>query len=137
MKIGGQSMVAPQPRPRRPGQAMVEMALVIILMMTLAMGIADLGLYMYRYVQAANCAREAARRAVVRDPAAATPPYCLDTGLTPTVSAGYLTAPVGSEVTAVINTTHQWMAIGTLIPGLGDSAPLRARTSMRMEGQKI
>ena len=122
---------------QRRGQALVETAIVIIVVVTMAMGIADLGLYTYRYVQAANCVREAARRAVVRADDAENPPYCVDAGLKPAVTPGYKTLPYGAEVTAAIDKPHSWMAIGSLIPGIGATAPIRARTSMRMEGQKV
>ncbi len=119
------------------GQAVLEMALVAPLLLVLTFGIADLGLFMYDYVQAANCVREAARRAAVRADNADSPPYCLSAKLKPTVTSGYQTLPAGSEVTATINTTHTWIAIGYLVPGLGGTAPLTAKTSMRMEGQKL
>ena len=45
------------------GQAMVEMALVATILLMLTFGTADLGLFMYKYVQAANCTREAAQGA--------------------------------------------------------------------------
>ncbi len=118
---------------RHRGQAMVEMALVIMLLLVLTFGIADIGLYMYRYVQAANCVREVARRAVVRQPTTNT--YCVDSSLTPTLSADPATLQAGEEIIASIDTTHEWIAIGYLIPALGPTAPVRAGVTMRMEGQ--
>jgi Flp pilus assembly protein TadG len=124
-------------RPRR-GQAVIETALVLPLLLTLVFGIAEMGLYMYDYVQAANCAREAARRASVRDPLAASPPYCISATLQPTLSpATYATAPGGSIVTATVNSTHTWLVIGNLIPGIGPSKALHATVVMRMEGLKL
>jgi hypothetical protein len=115
---------------------MVEMGLVVMLLLTLTFGIADLGIFMFKYVQAANCVREAARRAVVRDPNAGSPPLCVSSDLQPTVSpAGYATLKAGQPVTATINQTHTWIVIGYLVPGMGDTVPLKAATTMRMEGQ--
>ena len=126
-----------RPKRRHRGNAMIEMALVMMILLTLTFGIADIGLYMYQYVQAANCAREAARRASVRAANADSPPFCVSTNLQPVVTSGYATLPPGSEVTATIDKTHTWIVIGYLVPGLGSTVPLRAATSMRMEGQKV
>jgi Flp pilus assembly protein TadG len=124
-------------RPRR-GQAILETALVLPILVTLVFGIAEVGLYMYDYVQATNCAREAARRASVRDPNAASPPYCVSVTLQPTLTPGnYATQPGGTNVTATVNADHDWLVIGNLIPGLGASAPLDATVVMRMEAEKL
>jgi Flp pilus assembly protein TadG len=129
--------LAPSPPRRRRGQAMVEMAIVATVLMVLAFGIIDFGIYFYRYVQAANCVREAARRAAVRADDAEDPPYCVDAGLSPTVTEGYADLAPGTEVTATIDTTHSWLIIGYLVPGLGSDIAISASTSMRMEGKKI
>ncbi len=113
------------------------MALVMMLLLILTFGIADIGIYMYDYVQAANCVRESARRASVRADDAESPPFCISSNLAPTVTAGYKTLPPGSEVTATIDKNHSWIVIGYLIPGMGSTVPLKAATSMRMEGQKV
>ena len=124
-------------RPRR-GQAVLETALVLPLLLTLVFGTAEMGLYMYDYVQAANCAREAARRAAVRDASAGSPPYCVTPKLQPTLTYEFpLDKRAGSKVTAEVNSTHTWIVIGNLIPGLGASTPLKATVVMRMEGQKV
>lgn len=119
---------------RSPGQAIVEMAIVVIVLMTLVFGIIDFGVFMYRYVQAANCVRESARRAVVHDPSYASPPYCVDAGLTPSPSADPDSLNAGDEFTSTINITHNWLALDG-IPGMSASIPLKAKTSMRMEPQ--
>ena len=121
----------------RPGQAMIEMALVMMILLTLTFGIADFGMYMYDYVQAGHCVREAARRAAVRADNADSPPYCLSAKLKPTVTAGYKTLPAGSEVTATLDTTHTLIAVCYFVPGMSCSQPLKAAATMRMEGQKI
>jgi hypothetical protein len=116
----------------------METALVLPVLIILLFGIAEFGLYMYDYVQAANCAREAARRAAVRHPDAESPPYCVSATLQPTVNpSNYEDQPGGSDVTAEINSSHNWLVIGDLIPGLPNPMPLHARVVMRMEGQEV
>ena len=122
---------------RHRGQAMVEMALVMLLLLILTFGIADMGLYMYKELQAVNCVREVARAAVVRRDLAAGS-YCVDSGLFASVTlsdSGYTCLEGGEPLSASINQTHRWIAIGYLIPALGPTVPLRAAETMRMEGQ--
>jgi Flp pilus assembly protein TadG len=112
----------------RQGQAMVEMAIVLMLLLILTLGIADAGFFMFRYVEAANCTREYARRAAVHDsPADA---LCVGT-LAPTLTYS------GDYVTATIETDHDWLFIGQVVPGMGSSITLRSVTSMRMEPTQI
>jgi Flp pilus assembly protein TadG len=125
-----------RPGRTKPGQAMVEMALVVMILLSLTFGIADLGLFMYDYVQAANCTREAARRAAVRqDPTNI--PYCVSADLAPTVSYADPGHAAGTDVTATINSTHTWIVIGFLVPGIGTTIALKSATTMRMEGAKL
>jgi Flp pilus assembly protein TadG len=131
-------------RPRK-GQALIETALVIPLLLALMFGIAEGGLYMYDYVQAINCAREGARRAAVRAADAATPPYCVSADLLPTLTAeggDYMTAPAGTNVTAVVASDHDWIIVHQLFPLLGgsplpDSWPISATVVMRLEGVQV
>jgi hypothetical protein len=116
---------------------MLEMALVVMVLFTLTFGVADISLYMYDYVQAANCVREAARRAAVRADNAGSPPYCISANLVPQVPAGYKTLPAGSEVQVTLTATHRWIAICYFIPGMSCTIQINAATSMRMEGQKL
>jgi hypothetical protein len=116
---------------------MIEMALVIMILLTLTFGIADIGLYMYDYVQAANCVRESARRAAVRADNAGSPPFCLSSNLAPQVPAGYQTLPPGSEVQVTLTKSHRWIAICYFVPGMSCTIDIRAATSMRMEGQRV
>ena len=133
-KISGRRSALTKPR---RGQAMIEMALVTMILFTLTFGTADIGLYMYDYVQAANCVREAARRATVRADNAASPPFCISSNLVPVVPAGYKTLPTGSEVQVTLTKNHKWIAICYLVPGMSCTIQIKAATSMRMEGQKI
>jgi Flp pilus assembly protein TadG len=120
----------------KPGQAIIEMALVMMILLMLTFGTADIGLYMYKYVQAANCTREAARRAAVRkDPTNI--PYCVDATLTPTVTYADPGQATGTDVTASLESTYSWIVIGYLIPGVGPTIPLKSHTTMRLEGAKL
>jgi hypothetical protein len=124
-------------RPRK-GQALIETALVLPILLTLVFGIAEISMFMYDHVQAANCAREAARRAAVRDPNAASPPYCVSVTLQPTLDPDpWVDAPGGSDVTAVVAANHTWLVIGNLIPGLPNPMPVNATVVMRMEGAAV
>jgi hypothetical protein len=129
-------------RPRK-GQALIETALVIPLLLALMFGIAECGLYMYDYVQAINCAREAARRAAVRADDAEAPPYCVSADLLATLDpVDYVAAPAGSDVTAVVEYEHDWIIVHQLFPLLGgsplpDSWPISATVVMRMEGVQV
>lgn len=116
---------------------MIEMALIMLILLMLTFGIADLGLFMYDYVQAANCAREGARRAAVRADDAENPPYCISSDLAPQVPPGYKLLPAGSEVEVTVNKAHQWIAICYLVPGMSCTQDIVAKTSMRMEGAKL
>jgi Flp pilus assembly protein TadG len=125
-----------RPAEASPGQAIIEMALVMLILLSMTFGTADIGLFMYDYVQAANCTREAARRAAVRqDPTNI--PYCVSATLQPTITYADPGKASGTNVTATIDTTHRWIAICYFIPGMSCTIPLRAATTMRMEGQKL
>ena len=115
---------------------MVEMAIVAMLLLMLTFGTADMGLFMYKYVQAANCTREAARRAAVRkDPTNI--PYCIDASLMPTVTYADPGKATGTDVTATINTTYKWIVISYLVPGMSPTISLKSATTMRLEGAKV
>jgi len=116
---------------------MIEMALVMMILLTLTFGIADAGLFMYDYVQAANCSREGARRAAVRATNAESPPFCVSSGLQPDVTDGYMTLPAGEEVLSTVTKAHKWIVICYLVPGMSCTIDIKAATSMRMEGQKL
>src|SRR5690242_4960807 len=109
----------------KPGQAMVEMALVAMLLLGLTFGVADMGLFMYKYVQAANCTREAARRAAVRkDPTNI--PYCVDASLKPTIKYDDPGKAAGTDVTAKVDTEYKWIAISYLVPGIHKTIRLKS-----------
>ena len=113
------------------------MAIVMTLLLSLTFGMADMGIYAFRYIQAANCVREVARRAVVRDPTPTEITYCVDRQLTVTLDGDPQTKPAGEEITASINTVYDWLVLDLLVPPLGPTAPLEVQASMRMEGKKL
>jgi hypothetical protein len=115
------------------------MAIVFMLMMTIVVASVDFGVFLYRYVQAANCVREAARRAVVRKSVTKPEdvPYCVDSQLPlPTLSpSNYDALNPGDPVTASIDIPYDWIALDTLIPGL--TGRIKVKVTMRMEGRKV
>lgn len=127
---------------RHRGQALIEMAMVSILLLTLVVGIIDFGIYFYRYVQAANCVRETARRAAVRDPnalSASEDRFCFDAaanGALAIAPGGWVDLASGEPVTASVSTTHTWIAISYLIPAVGSTVGITASSTMRMEGER-
>ncbi len=127
---------------RQPGQAVVEMAFVVMLLLMLAMGIVDFGVLMYRYVQSANCVREAARVVAVRQewPPADGDDYCFDGSLQDAVviaPADYETKATGEPVTASLEVDYDWMVINSFVPLLGESYQISASETMRLEGQPM
>src|SRR5687768_16472169 len=121
----------------KPGQAMIEMAIVVLLLLVLTFGTVDAGLYMYKYVQAANCTREVARRAAVRDPDYANVQYCLNSDLEGAIAVSGANGDPGEDVTATLDINHEWLVIDHLVPGINSTIPIHSHTTMRMEGQKV
>jgi len=133
---------------REPGQAMIEMAIVMSILMILSFGLVDFGLFLTGYIRASNCAREMTRAAVVRNASAAS--VCGNDQITPlfesatfTLSpATYMSANAGTSVTATVSGTYRWKAIAPLInaffPGTPWSPTITTTTTatMRMEGSR-
>jgi Flp pilus assembly protein TadG len=134
---------------KKPGQAIIEMAFVMTLLLILSFGIADFGLLLTAEIQASNCAREIARRAVVRDASAAT--ACSGytalnalIGGPPTVTLpAYMDLASGTSITARVDGDYTFIAIAPLLNNLfpGSLFPatssVGSETTMRMEGKKI
>ncbi len=132
---------------RRRGQAMVEMAIVMSVLLILSFGMVDFGLFLTGYIRASSCAREVTRGAVIRN--ASAPTFCNGHQLTPlfesvtvTVNpSGYMTANSGTPVTATVVAVYRWKAIAPLInaffPGTPWAATATTTTTatMRMEGR--
>jgi Flp pilus assembly protein TadG len=132
---------------RDPGQAIIEMALVMVILLILSFGVADFGLLLTAHIQTSNCAREIARRAVVRDAnaAAACDGYAALNALvgSPSVSLpDYMSLDSGEPVTARIEGTYTFFAIAPLSNAFFPGNPVPAtvavgsETTMRMEGSR-
>jgi hypothetical protein len=135
-------------REEKPGQAVIEMALVMTVLLILSFGMADFGLLLTAEIQATNCAREIARRAVVRDETAVD--ACADysalnalTNDTVTVDLpAYMDLDSGVPITARIEGTYHFIAIAPLLNAFfpGDPFPadstVGSETTMRMEGRR-
>ena len=61
-----------QPRPRRRGGVLVDAALVMVPFLTLALGMVDLGIAVFRQQVVSRAAREGARKVIVNGKAALT-----------------------------------------------------------------
>jgi Flp pilus assembly protein TadG len=135
-------------RDEKPGQAVIEMAFVMIILLILSFGMVDFGMLLTGYIRASNCAREAARTAVVREPGA--DGVCAAHQLTPlfesaTVSldpAAYEDLDSGTEVKATVVATYRWKAIAPLMNAFFPGSPwdptitTTTTTTMRMEGRR-
>jgi Flp pilus assembly protein TadG len=133
---------------REPGQAMIEMAIVMSILLILSFGMVDFGLFLTGYIRASNCAREMTRSAVVRNPDAAS--VCGDDQVTPlfesasfTLSPGsFMSASSGTSVTATVTATYRWKALAPLMNAFFPGTPWNptitttTRATMRMEGQR-
>jgi Flp pilus assembly protein TadG len=131
-------------RARRPGQAIIEFALVLPLLLMLVFGICDFGIFMFRQMQAGNCARDVARRAAVRVPFAtlATTGQCggynvsfAENGTNVTSYAGL--APGDSITVTARWNGDAWVIIDTFFPiGTITTDEITASVTMRMEGTR-
>jgi Flp pilus assembly protein TadG len=110
-------------RPRR-GQALVEFALVLPLLILLLVGVLDFGRAIFAYNSLSNAARSGAREAIVdQNPAAIRDAATSEAvGLDPldvdvTYEVGCATPEVGCVVT--VEVTHEWHAatpiLGTIL----------------------
>jgi len=135
-----------RPAQRRRGQALIEMALVMTVLLILTFGMADFGLFLTGHIQASNCAREVARRAVVRDPDATN--SCNEGQLALFESSTiivnpdpWVCKPAKSPVTATVEGTYRWIAIGpllnALIPGSAWPTHTTTRTNMTMRMEAL
>lgn len=111
-------------RPRR-GQAIIETALVLPILVMLVFGIVNVSMLMFDFLHASNCARDAARRAAVHQE----PADCADPELTLTVTDD------GYVVTAVVaNPAYTWVVP---IPPMTGTIPLSVSVEMRLEGEAL
>ncbi|AHM56955.1 hypothetical protein EAL2_c16600 [Peptoclostridium acidaminophilum DSM 3953] len=115
----------------RKGQALVELALSVLIMLGIMLGIAEFGWLFKSYIVVTNASREAARRAAVdtdyggiqTDIAAKYPPVTV------------VITPGGGNVTAVASQDYEMITpVGDLLElGLGDSINIVITTVMKSE----
>ena len=149
-----QQQIIRRPRPSRPrfrsGNAVLDMALVMPLLIGLTFGACEYGyaLYVKHSLQAA--AREGARAAIVAGATATDVQTAVDNSMAaagfaqskytrpPTVApTGWATAAAGTTITVTVNTT--WASIGihvlpSYLGGISDTKAMSGSTTMRKEG---
>lgn len=131
---------------RRPGQAVIEMALVMTVLLTLTFGMVDFGLFLNGYIRATNCVREVAREAAIRHDDALD--ACDNDQLSPLFETvtGPLTDPTNYKcvtnrepVTASLTAAYRWKAIAPLINALvpgsawDETQTFTVKSTMRLE----
>lgn len=119
------------------GQGLIEAAFTLPLLISLTFGVIEMGFYMHDYIQAASCAREAARRAAIGANVLPATSYCPSPNITVTVN--YPNGQqAGGDAEAHAQATHNWVVIGALIPIPAFQSPTRidATVTMRIEGQR-
>jgi Flp pilus assembly protein TadG len=138
---------------REDGAAAVEFAIVATLFFMLVFGIIDFGFAFHSWNNAANAAREGARKGAVSDDAAAISARTIaaastldTTKLTVTVlcsrgGAAFTTCPAQGSwlkddlVRVVVNYQYNMITpIGSFVPGLGSTLMLHSQSESRFEG---
>jgi Flp pilus assembly protein TadG len=141
--MGVEGLVRRALRARKPGQSLVEFAIILPVFMLLTFGVIDFGYMLFRQLETGNCARDVARKLAVQDENwAATIPASCQTG-TDGVSYGTVyktsagasaTGPVpGGSVTVNATRTHEWFVVNVFIPGMPSSRQMAASATMRVE----
>ena len=139
---------------REDGAAAVEFAIVATLFFMLVFGIIDFGFAFHSWNNAANAAREGARKAAVTPDTAAITARTISaastldpTKLTVSVlcsrnGAAFGVCPAGSSwlegdlVRVVVNYQYTMITpIGSFVPGLGSTLTLHSQSESRFEGQ--
>ena len=139
---------------KEDGAAAVEFAIVASLFFMLVFGIIDFGFAFHSWNNAANAAREGARKAAVSADTAAIQARTIaaastldPTKLTVQVlcsrgGAAFATCPAGSSwlegdlVRVVVNYQYDMITpIGSFVPGLGPTMMLHSQSESRFEGQ--
>lgn len=121
------------------GQAIIEMALVLPILLLLVFGVCDFGVYMFRQSEATNCVREVARRAAVWAPAdQLNPPQCAPYGAFLTKSPSYPgSLKPGDDFTARIDMPFDPVVIDNFVPPLKNAMWIITSVTMRMEGTRV
>jgi Flp pilus assembly protein TadG len=140
------------------GVAMVEFALILIVLLMILLGVIQFGLIWYTKYGVACASREGARYGVIYHPAG-TPggDRVLPTALTPSIEQvasdyllrycptlssgmftvtpsgpGYTTGATGQDLTVTVRCQNPWNLLGWLMPSL-TSLTFQAATTMRIE----
>jgi Flp pilus assembly protein TadG len=129
------------------GQATLEFALILPLLLALVGGTCDFGMFMFQREQAASCVRTVARKASVRSATAMSTteaPQCQKAAskgasaftMSPTTITG-TTPAAGSNVTVTINYLYDPIFLDLILPMTGwsplTSMWVTASVTMRME----
>ncbi len=124
-------------RRREAGQALVETALVLPVLLIILMGVFDFGRAIYAYNAVSNAAREAARVAIVdqNNGAVVAEGKRAALGLDPAAVNVTFPVPPCSLIgcTATVSVDHEWRAITPLIGNLIGPITLQATTEMPIE----
>jgi Flp pilus assembly protein TadG len=137
-------------RASESGQAIIELAFTLPLLLVIVMGIFDFGLMFQRYEVVTNAAREGARVGVLpnystADAKARAQQYLTSGGLTASATIDAAVAPVtfGSpaktvnQVTVTVSYVHNYVFIGPILNLFGGSlgsVTLQGVSTMRVEG---
>ncbi len=125
---------------RTPGQALVEFALVLPVLLVILMGLFDFGRAVYAYTTVSNSAREALRVAIVDQNAAKVvaegkqaamglPPSSVNVVFTTPGCTGTVLIGCPAQVTV----DHQWQAITPIIGQIVGPITLSTTTEMPIE----
>ena len=140
---------------REDGAAAVEFAIVATLFFMLVFGIIDFGFAFHSWNNAANAAREGARKAAVSNDTAAIQARTIAAASTldptkltvqrpvqPVAATAFNTCPPsaswveGDLVRVVVNYQYNMITpVGSFVPGLGPTLMLHSQSESRFEGQ--
>ena len=121
----------------RRGQALVEMAIVLPVLLIILLGIFDFGRAIYAFNTISNSAREAARLAIVDQNVAAVTARAKEAALALPPDELTVTVPapscnkIGCDVSVTVE--YDWSAITPIIGNLVGQIGLSSTTSMPME----
>ena len=121
----------------RRGQALVEMAIVLPVLLIILLGIFDFGRAIYAFNTISNSAREAARLAIVDQNAAAVTARAKEAALALPPDELTVTFPapscnkIGCDVSVTVE--YDWSAITPIIGNLVGQIGLSSTTSMPIE----
>lgn len=117
----------------RPGQALVEFALVLPVLLALLTGIIDVGFLFHHQLLLTNAAREGARMGTLGQDAS----QVQGAVLAYLSQSGYAPLPVGSKINVDLTGDMASVTIDSDVPVIfsvsGPPVPLRATTRMRLE----